>query len=140
MTENIVQPTPRHYILVGDENTWRIAIENSQWGFTQKNIGLWNTSNEGDLVLFYVVKPIQKIIGFGKIDKKFTSDKITWPDEKLFKRSLWKYRIGFRINHIIHDWEDGIEVPPDIMLNIGRKVISKEQYNDFLKLIKSKWE
>ena len=138
MTKNIIPSTQRYYILVGDEKTWQIAVENSQWGFTQKNVGLWNTSNEGDIVLFYVVKPIQKIIGFGKIDKKFISDNIIWPDEKLFKRSLWKYRIKFKINYMISDWENGIEVPPNIMLNIGRKVISKKQYDDFLRLFKSK--
>ncbi len=26
---------PRYYVLVGDEETWKIALENQMWGFAQ---------------------------------------------------------------------------------------------------------
>ena len=129
----------RYYILVGDMNTWEIALEKNQWGFAEKNIGLWNTTNEGDFIAFYVTNPVKKIIGFGKIKSKFISDDIFWPDEKFFKKAIWKYRIKIEIIQQIENWEDGIEVPPTILLNIGRKVIQKSVFNSFVKSAESKW-
>ena len=62
MNKKDKKPQKRYYILVGDEGTWKIALQHLQWGFSQKNIGLWNTINEDEFVAFYVTKPIQKII------------------------------------------------------------------------------
>jgi len=125
---------------VGDEETWKVALQNSQWGFTQKNIGLWNTTSINDMVLFYVTKPIQKIIGLGTITEKFVSEEILWPDEKIFKRLLWTHRFRFQINHITENWTDGIPPPPNIMLNIGRKAIEKETYDELIKEGKLIWK
>ena len=87
MNKKDKKPQKRYYILVGDEGTWKIALQHLQWGFSQKNIGLWNTINEDEFVAFYVTKPIQKIIGFGKITEKFITKNIIWPDETFFKKS-----------------------------------------------------
>ena len=73
---NLVTTKSRYYILVADEETWKVALEKHQWGFSQKNVGLWNTTNNGDFVAFYVTKPIQKIIGFGIIQEKYISDEL----------------------------------------------------------------
>lgn len=139
LTKTIENSQNRQYILVGDKETWDVAIKNSQWGFTQKNRGLWNTTSVNDLVLFYVTKPIKKIIGYGIIKEKFESEDFLWPDEKTFERSLWKYRLRFEINQIVEDWDDGIEPPSNMMLNIGRKVIGKDTCDELLKKIGKKF-
>lgn len=140
MKENIDKLNPRHFILVGDEGTWKTALEHYQWGFSERNVGLWNTTNDDDLISFYVTKPIQKIIGFGAITDKFISNEILWPDEKFFKKSLWKYRVKFQVKYLIKNWENGLSVPTNIMLNIGRKVIEKDVYDKFLSEAESKWK
>lgn len=140
MKESISKLNPRHFILVGDENTWKTALKHHQWGFSERNVGLWNTTNENDLILFYVTKPTQKIIGFGVVRTKFISDEILWPDEKFFKRPVWKYRIKFQVKYLIKNWENGLSVPTNIMLNIGRKVIEKDVYDKFLKEAEVKME
>jgi len=139
MKKKIIELKSRHFILVGDESTWKVALEHTQWGFSEKNIGLWRTTNENDLILFYVTAPIKKIIGFGIITNKFINDDVFWPDEKLFKKSIWKYRIKFHITYLIKNWKHGIPIPTTIMLNIGRKVIEKEVYAKFLKDAEIKW-
>ncbi|MCV0400160.1 MAG: hypothetical protein K5785_09245 [Nitrosarchaeum sp.] len=131
---------PRYYILVGDETSWKTALEYNQWGFSKKNIGLWNTIMEGELVAFYATKPIQKIIGFGKISEKFTSNDIMWPDEKIFNKSLWENRIKFKIMLVTKNWNDGIDPPKNMMLNIGRKVIEKKVFCTLINKAKKKWK
>ena len=133
MNKKDKKPQKRYYILVGDEGTWKIALQHLQWGFSQKNIGLWNTINEDEFVAFYVTKPIQKIIGFGKITEKFITKNIIWPDEKIFKKSLWGNRIRFEMLSGVKNWNDGIDPPINTMLNIGRKVIEKGVFEELIK-------
>ena len=129
----------RHYVLVGDEKSWRVAIEKNQWGFSEKNKGLWNTIKEGELVAFYVTSPTQKIIGFGRISEKFVSKDLLWPDEKLFKKSIWGNRIKLNVDLLVKNWNDGVKPPSDIMLNVGRKVIPEKIFKSILKDAEKKW-
>ena len=135
MNKKDKKPQKRYYILVGDEGTWKIALQHLQWGFSQKNIGLWNTINEDEFVAFYVTKPIQKIIGFGKITEKFITKSIIWPDEKFFKKSLWPFKCQFSVIHKIHPWKTGIDPPKGIMLNQGRKKIPQHTFEKLIKLV-----
>ncbi len=138
MSKFVVVP-PRYYILVGDEETWMVALESQQWGFTEKTIGNWKTIHMGELVAFYVTNPTKKIIGFAEITKKFISNDLLWPDEKLFKRSLWPYRLQFEIISMIKDWNDGINPPTNILFNVGRRVIDKKIFESLLKNANKKW-
>lgn len=74
----------RYFILVGDMYAWQTSFLKNMWGFAKRTIGSWHTSNVGDYVAFYVTSPIKKIIGHGRITKKFESDDILWPDEIMF--------------------------------------------------------
>lgn len=129
----------RCYILVSDEKTWNTALEKNIFGFSERSKGLWNTSNKGDYLAFYVTRPIKKIIGFGIITEKFIDDKLVFPDEKIFKRALWNRRIHFKTLHVSDDWSNGLSVPSEIILNVGRKVISRPTFVNFLKSGDSKW-
>lgn len=130
----------RYYILVGDIRTWESAFSKNFWGFAEKSKGSWKTTDIGDFVLFYVTSPVMKIIGLGKIVEKFIDEDIFWPDEKIFKKSLWKYRLKFEPIYVVNDWKEGIERPKNIMLNQGRKVIDKDLFFDLVKKAELKWK
>ena len=128
----LIKGNSNYYILVGDEETWATSFLHNIWGFAEKSKGNWNTSTIGDYVAFYVISPIKRIIGYGRITSKFVSEDIIWPDEKVFEKSIWKYRIGFEKLCLLEDWKKGVRVPEHIMLNTGRKVISKETFSSLL--------
>ena len=128
------------YILVGDKKTWESAFKKNIWGFSKKTQGLWGTTKEGDHVCFYVTSPVKKIIGFGKITRKFKSSKVFWPDEILFKKVLWPYRFEFNIITVLDDWDEGIKPPPQIILNQGRKKINQETFSNLVDEAEKKWE
>lgn len=130
---------PRFFILVGDEDTWKVAFTYDVWGFSEKTKKYWNTVNAGDRLAFYVTAPIKKIIGFGIVEKKFTQEDLIWPDEKFFGRSIWTYRIKFSRLHVLNDYNRGIMLPANMMLNIGRKQIDKNTFLDLLKDAELKW-
>lgn len=129
----------RYFILVGDAETWQISLKYNLWGFSESTKGSWNRSDVGDLLAFYVTSPTKKIIGFGEIVRKFVDDTITWPDEIIFKKSIWKYRLEFRLFHVINNWEDGISLPAHIMLNSGRRVVDQGIYEKLVRKAQSKW-
>jgi len=110
------------------------------WGFSETSKGLWNTTSVGDFVAFYAITPIKKIIGFGEIEKKVIDETIFWPDEKLFQRSIWKYRILFHVLHKIKNWNDGVKVSNHIMLNVGRKVVDRKTFSTLVKDADLKWK
>ena len=122
-----------YYILVGDKRTWKTAFKKNVWGFTTKTQKLWEDVEKGDNVCFYVTKPTKKIIGFGTIEEKFESSEIFWPNEILFKKILWPYRLEFKITYLINEWKNGIDPPRKVILNQGRKKINEDI---FLELIK----
>ncbi|MEM3063002.1 MAG: hypothetical protein QW303_05620 [Nitrososphaerota archaeon] len=130
----------RYYILVGDPKTWDSAFSSNLWGFTEKSKGSWNTTNEGDLVAFYVTSPLKRIVGFGKITEKFVSDEIFWPDEKFFKKALWKYRVRFDVLYLLKDFNRGIEPPKNLMLNQGRKPIAENLFTGLIDVAEKTWK
>jgi len=129
----------RCYILIGDEQNWKIAIQKKIWGFQERSKGLWNTTQIDDFLAFYVTKPFKSIIGFGMVKTKFINDKIIWNDERFHKRALWLYKISFDVLHVCNNWDDGISLPKNTFLQVSRKVIAEKF---FLKLVKEsdeKW-
>jgi hypothetical protein len=131
---------PRYFILVGDIETWKTALKNNIWGFAERSKGHWNTTDIDDYLAFYATAPIKRVIGFGKVSKKFTDDSILFPDEKLFGKVMWLYRIEFSKICTIEDWNNGIAVPSRIMLNVGRKVIEKKTFLQLVKKGEQKWK
>ena len=140
MKTELTSSDTRYYLLVGDEETWNISLKKNLWGFSQKTKGLWNTTNIGDYVGFYVTSPIKKIIGFGIIKNKFIGTDIVWKDEKLFERPFWNYRMEFDIIYVVDSWINGIKSPQGIMLNTGRRVLEKKIFFNLIKIAEKQWK
>lgn len=129
----------RYYILVTEESNWKKSFEKNIWGFSEKTKGYWNTIQAGEFVAFYVTAPVTKIIGFGKVVKKYVEDNLFWPDEILFDRSLWKYKLKFDVIYLLDDYANGIKPPLTLVLNVGRKVIPEEEFLNLAKIADAKW-
>ena len=129
----------RCYILIGEELNWTVAFENQVWGFKENSKGSWNTTKPGDLLAFYVTRPIQKIIGFGVVKGKFIDNKILWNDEKCYKRSLWNYKISFDPFYNCKNWDRGITLPHGYLLQVSRKVIPKDFFFELVTKADFKW-
>jgi hypothetical protein len=126
--------------LVGDSETWRYSLKKNLWGFSEHFRGYWNTSKPDDYLAFYVTSPIKKIIGFGKIEKKFVDQSISFPDELLMGRPIWIYRYTYRKIVTIDEWDKGISPPPGIMLNVGRKLIDYSTFQTLIIRAEQKWK
>ncbi len=119
-----------YFILVGDEKNWETGLSKKTWGFSEKRKGFWDTIKEDDKIVFYVISPVKRIIGFGKVEKKYVGDDLLFRDEIYFEKLLWKYRFNFQIECLIKDWKNGITPPKNLILNVGRKPISVETFQN----------
>jgi predicted RNA-binding protein len=128
---------PRYFLLIGDKDTWLVSISLKIWGFSEKSKGFWNRSYIGDYVAFYVTLPIGRVIGHGRITNKFISENLIWPDEKMFGKSIWPYKIEFEKRLVIDEWDQGIPVPRHILLNTGRKVVSEDTFLNIIQQFKT---
>ena len=129
----------RYFILVGSQENWKTSMTHNLWGFTETSKGSWNKTNSEDLLAFYAMLPLRRIIGFGRVGKKFVNNELIWNDEKLFKRSLWKYKFEIKPSYVCEDWKDGIELP-HMMLATSRKVIDTETFSNLVKKADSSWD
>ena len=136
-----MQEPQRYYLLVGDENNWKIAIKENVWGVSDRTKGIWNTTKIGEIVGFYVTKPSSKIIGFGRITKKIIDERLLWDDELYFNRSLWKYKIEFTPIFIQKNWNQGIKLSSDRnwFLQSTRVVIKKNLFFELVENADKKW-
>lgn len=128
-----------YYVLVGDHATWEVSLQNKIWGFSEHTRGYWKRTEKGDLLAFYVTFPTKKVIGFGRINEKFKDDEVLWPDEKIFGKVIWPYRLKFDILYLLANWQMGIPVPKEIMLNTGRKLIEKAKFISLVKKADYRW-
>jgi len=137
-----MQESPRYYLLVGDENNWKVAIKENVWGFSDRTKGIWNTTEIGEIVGFYVTKPFSKIIGFGRITKKIIDERLLWDDELDFNRSLWKHKIEFTPIFIQKNWNKGIKLSSDKnwFLQSTRVVIKKNLFFELVENADKEWK
>lgn len=131
---------PKYYLLVGDEETWQVSLGHRLWGFSERVKGNWNTLEVGDYLAFYVTSPVKKVIGFGKVVRKFIEETTIWSDEQLFRKPIWKYRIEFEILCLMNNWQNGISVPQTIMLNTGRKKVERVIFTSLVVEADHRWK
>ena len=128
----------RHFILVDTEENWKASLDHGLWGFIERGKGFWNKTNTGDYLIFYVMKPLKKIIGFGAVGEKLVNDDLIWNDEKLFKRSIRKFKFEIKPVYVCKNWDQGIELPP-MLLMMSRKLISKDLFFQIVKNADVSW-
>mgnify|MGYP001216086740 CR=1 FL=1 len=86
------------WVLSGHPMNWKIAIEEKKWAVREQYKKLWDALNQGDLLIFYVIRPISGVVGFGKVLEKLVEDYPLWPDEKNTDKVI--YRLRWKIDPI----------------------------------------
>jgi predicted RNA-binding protein len=87
----------RFWSLSGSLENWDRGISSSVWGVEEKHKGKWDRLSVGDILLFYVSKPVSGIIGVGIVENKFEGKEPLWPRELKENRVIWRYRFEFKV-------------------------------------------
>ena len=95
------------WLILGNRRNWELALRLNVWGFTSKQIALWRDIREGDIIFFYVTKPVKGVVGYGKVEGKFENYEPLWNDEKAANRVIWPLKVRFTVIHLLPNerWE-----------------------------------
>jgi len=97
------------WILTGNVENWKVALDKNVWGVTPKLRPLWEQMRGGDLLFFYATKPVSGIIGVAKVQETMKEDVPLWPNEVRQGKVKYPYRIRFRNVQTLkkNDWRTG---------------------------------
>lgn len=94
-----------YWLIVGTSENWKEAFQKGNiWGFREKQRHSWGALQEDDVVLFYVIRPVAGIIGYGTVKTKFRQTQPLWPEELEKNKVIWPLCFEFNVEH---------SLPPD---------------------------
>lgn len=94
-----------YWMAIGTLGNWKEAFEKGNiWGLRERQRRHWNALQEGDVVLYYVMRPVAGIIGYGTVTTKFRQTQPLWSEELSKNEVIWPLRFEFDVEHC---------VPPD---------------------------
>lgn len=94
----------KFWVLSGNSiENWEKGIKDGIWGVKDKKAlkKSWERISKGDILIFYVGRPISGIIGFGRAEAKFKQDKPLWPDEVRDNEVIYPYRFEFKTEYCL---------------------------------------
>jgi hypothetical protein len=140
-----------YWLLVASIENWKSALKRSPpiWGVrdTSRLRSSVQKVSKGDLLAFYVMKPISGIVGFGRVEsERFIGDDLIWPDEKEAKKVIYSHRFNFSIVYLLEEstWKthclgsyDGTVSRYAIR---GFNPVRKETFATFIRKAERQWE
>ena len=103
-TEYYQEKGAKFWVLSGNSlENWEKGIRDGIWGVKDKKAlkKSWERISKGDILIFYVGRPISGIIGFGRAEAKFKQDKPLWPDEIRANRVIYPFRFEFKTEYCL---------------------------------------
>jgi len=136
--------TPRVWILVGSEENWKTALQDSIWGVKKNLKNLWDKIEKGDILVFYVSRPVSGVIGFGTVETKFKQNVPLWKDEIRVNKVIYPFRFEFRVDYALplNEWRNkqisvrDLHIPTRAGIN---SLPSKEKFVNLMKKSEEQW-
>jgi predicted RNA-binding protein len=135
---------PHIWILVGNEENWETALQDSIWGARKNLKNRWDKLEKGDILVFYVSRPISGVIGFGRMETKFKQSIPLWKDEIRANKVIYPFRFEFKIDYSLppSDWRDRCINIADLHISTWagiNSLPSKEKFNKLMEKSDDQW-
>ena len=136
--------SPQVWILVGNEENWETALQDGIWG-TRKNLkNRWDKIKKGDILVFYVSRPVGGVIGFGTVETKFKQNIPLWKDEIRANKVIYPFRFEFRIDYALppNEWRNKRISVGDLHISTWagiNSLPSKEKFSKLIERSKQLW-
>ncbi len=91
---------PNYWMAVGSVNNWNEAFRlGNIWGLEPKREKLWESVQPNDVLLFYAMRPVAGVIGYGTIKTKFRQTHPLWPEEIAKGEVIWPLRFEISVSY-----------------------------------------
>lgn len=115
-----------NWLVIGILKNWETALSQPipVWGLKPRYQGDFNLLSVGDLVWFYVTRPVSGVIGIGIVkDKYIDENNLIWEEEFVKKEVVWPLRFRLHVLKLIPKklWkEESIKITDfNLMRQIG---------------------
>lgn len=134
----------KFWVLSGSLENWYRGISDSIWGCREGLKTKWDKLEAGDVLIFYVNRPISGVIGTGIVTSKFKGNSPLWPDEVRDNKIIYPYRFEFGIKYVLPEpeWKEkhidikGLGVPFQAGLN---PFTNNNAIRELLEISDSQW-
>jgi len=132
------------WILVGNEENWETALQDSIWGAKKNLKNRWDKLEKGDILVFYISRPVSGVVGFGRVETKFKQNKPLWKDEIRANKVIYPFRFEFKIDYALPmvDWRDRCINIADLHVSTWagiNSLPSKEKFANLMKKSEEQW-
>jgi len=145
-TEKIMndKKNPKVWILVGNEENWETALQDNIWGIKKNLKNRWDKLEKGDILVFYISRPVSGVVGFGRVETKFKQNKPLWKDEIRANKVIYPFRFEFKIDYAlpINDWRQRKINIGDLHISTWagiNSLPSKEKFKKLMEKSKELW-
>ena len=104
-----------YWLAVGPEQNLRLSLDKKVWGISERYRTAWGKVTKDDVVVFYAMKPIKGIIGYGKVLSKRREYKPLWDQEVKERTTFWPLRMKLEYLSVLphNKWESNrLPLPP----------------------------
>ena len=85
------------WLVVGPPQNWEHSLNHGNiWGFPKHYSSKWEQIEVGDTIVYYAMRPVKGLIGYGTLESKMLGEKPFFPSETEQNRVLWPLRITYR--------------------------------------------
>ncbi len=94
--------SPNYWMAVGSVSNWNEAFRlGNIWGLEPKRVNLWENVQLNDVLLFYAMRPVAGIIGYGTVKTKFRQTQPLWPQEVKCGKVIWPLRFEINVDYCL---------------------------------------
>jgi len=90
-----------YWLAIGPEQNLRLSLNRKIWGMNEHYHRTWEKVKKDDIVVFYAMKPIKGIIGYGKVLSKSKEYKPLWDQEVKVGTALWPLRMEIEYLYVL---------------------------------------
>jgi len=104
-----------YWLAIGPEQNLRLSVNRNIWGLNEHYHRSWEEVNQDDVVIFYAMKPIKGVIGYGKVLSKTKDYQPLWDQELKEGAALWPLRMNIEYLHVLPQskWNSNkVPLPP----------------------------
>ncbi len=134
-----IETIPTGWIFSGNKENWIIALKYKKWGLRKEHRTLWEKIKIGDYALFYVTRPISKLVGYATIKNTIEEYTLLWPDEIREKNIKYPLKIYFENILVLPEksWSEGLRSFGLIVQHGINPIYEREKLEKLLITLKS---
>ncbi len=90
-----------YWLAIGTGRNLGLSLKTKIWGMSEHYNSNWEKVQKDDVVVFYAMKPVKGIVGYGKVLSKIKEHRLLWDQEIREGTVLWPLRMRIEYVYVL---------------------------------------